>query len=102
MARRSPEKFRLKFGDNVVAAARPDGGTRFQRVQRRDEIGQRRDHFGQPCHVFADLLRHVRVTRADGLEPQLAAEAQRHLIVLKRGAAVEDLHTVQTLSLIHI
>ena len=85
----------LKFGDNVVFAARPDGGTGLERMQRGDEIGQRRHGFGQPRHIFPHLLGHVRVARADGLEPQLAAEAQRCLIVLERRAAVEHLHAAK-------
>ena len=62
-------KFISKLGDDIVLAARPDGGTRFQRVQRGDKIGQRCDRFGQPCHVFSHLPGHMPVARAHGLEP---------------------------------
>ena len=44
----------------------------------------------------------MRVARADGLEPQLAAEAQCRPVLLKRRAAVEDLHAVKTVHIAQV
>lgn len=57
---------------------------------------------GSHVTYFSHLLRHVRVARADGLEPQLAAEAQCRPVLFKRRAAVEDLHAVKTVHIAQV